>query len=75
MKVYECRDLPLWVKVAVYAETHHGHRLKRGELRRLLDPHASASSLSRAIRRGIAAGLLAHDSTARCLYTRAERQQ
>lgn len=68
-RLWLCRDLPLWVRVALYATEHHGVRLAPGELRRVLDPQANPSDLSRAIKRGIIAGLLAHDSSARALYT------
>ncbi|WP_235739044.1 hypothetical protein [Nocardioides alcanivorans] len=69
MKVYECRSLPLWVRVSLYAVEHSGRRLDFGELRRALDPTATPADISRAIRRGIAAELLAHDSTAGCLHS------
>ena len=71
--VWECTDLPLWVRVTTYAVDHHGEPLSPGQLRATLDPTAHPSAISRAISRGISAGLLAHDSTARCLYSRVGR--
>lgn len=71
--LHDCRDLPLWVRVAAYGVEHHGQPLEPGELRRALDPYAHPVNVSRAIRRAVAAGLLAHDSSARCLYTRVGR--
>jgi hypothetical protein len=68
--VWECTDLPLWTRVTLYALDHHGQPLAPGQLRTELDPTAHPSTISKAISRGVAAGLLAHDSTARCLYSR-----
>lgn len=68
LHAWQCTALPLWVRVSLYAQHRHGVRHCPGELRLVLgitDPN----DLSRAIRRGIRAGLLAHDSTARNLYT------
>ena len=74
MNVWQSKALPLWVRVALYAEDHHGRRLAPGELRTTLDPQASPKDVSRAIRRGIEAGLLTYDSSARALYTLATRR-
>lgn len=71
--VWECTDLPLWTRVGLYAVEHHGQPLAPGQLRATLDPMAKPSDVSRAITRAVSAGLLAHDSTARCLYTRVGR--
>lgn len=72
-KPWQCAALPLWVRVGWYGIEHHGQPHRRGELRTTLDPLASAADVSRAIKRAVAAGLLAHDSSARCLYARAGR--
>jgi hypothetical protein len=66
---WQCADLSLWVRVAVYALEHHARPLGIGELRRTLDPAATSAALSRAIRRGVSVGLLRPESTARQLYS------
>lgn len=71
--VWECRDLPLWTRVGLYALEHHGEPLAPGQLRTTLDPTARPKDISRAITRAVNAGLLAHDSNARVLYTRVGR--
>lgn len=71
--VWRCRDFPLWSRVALYAIDHHGQPLRPGQLRHDLDPQARPKDISRAIARAIAVGLIAHDSTARVLYTRVRR--
>ena len=67
--MWQCQALPLWVRVGLYAQAHHGVDLAPGELRRALDPHVARPALSRAISRAVAEGLVAHDSTARCLWS------
>lgn len=68
-RLWLCADLPLWVRVSLYATEHHRRDLDPGELHRVLAPNVHRSVISRAIRRGIDAGALGPDSTARCLFT------
>lgn len=65
---WENTRLPLWVRVWVYAVAHHGEPLERGHLTVLFG--VKSPDISRAIRNGIDAGLLAHDSSARALWAR-----
>lgn len=71
--VWQCADLSLWVRVAVYALDHHARPLGIGELRRTLDPAATPAAVSRAIKRGVSVGLLRPESTARQLYSAVAR--
>ncbi|GAB3663513.1 hypothetical protein GCM10027596_26780 [Nocardioides korecus] len=64
-------QLPLWMRVAAYAEAHanrHGHcPLTPEQLHRGIDPTLPKSSISEAIRRAITVRWLDPASTARCL--------
>ena len=71
--LWACTGLPLWARVGLFAQAHHGVRLGPGELLAQVDPGGSRSVLSHAIARAIAEGLIAHDSTARCLYSLVRR--
>lgn len=58
---------PLWVSVALYAVAHADRlgcvQLQPGQLRRDLAPDYSAESVSRAVKRAVAAGWLDPGST------------
>ncbi len=64
--------LPLWLRIAAYAEAHaddHGHaRLTTSELTTALGP-TTPSTISRAIATAVTVGWLAPTSSARCLVT------
>jgi hypothetical protein len=63
--------LPLWTRVASYAEAHarpNGHcPLLTGQLHRSIDPTLSKGAISRAIARAVELGMLHPASSARCL--------
>lgn len=65
--MWQCTALPLWVRVGLYAQGHHGTYHRPGHLRALLGTDAPA--LSRAIARAKREGLVTHDSSARKLWT------
>lgn len=63
-------DLPLWLRVACYAEAGavHGHRaLTPEQLHQALDPTMDKAMISRAIRTAVDYGWLHPASSARCL--------
>jgi len=62
---------PVWVAVALYAaanaDAYGVAKLRAGQLREAVAPHATPDAVSRAIRRAVAAGWLAEGSSAWCL--------
>lgn len=64
-------ECPIWIAVALYAAAHADPsgivRLRAGQLREAVAPHATPDAVSRAIRRAVKAGWLDEDSSAWCL--------
>ncbi|MFC6153661.1 hypothetical protein [Nocardioides yefusunii] len=71
---YQCRSLPLWVRVCAYAEYNHGRALARRELRDAVAPDSSAAEVSNAIRKGVYSGLLRPGSSGMRLWSNVARE-
>lgn len=63
---YSSPRLPLWWRVTLFAADHDGMPLAQGQLRDAVDPGRTTRSaeISRAIKQGVKAGMLAPESNA-----------
>ena len=75
--LYAHPRIPLWWRVTLYAIDHSGMPLQTRQLRDAVDPlhQTRAAEISRAIKRGVCAGLLEPNSSASMLvFTHAEKE-